>query len=208
MMFGEVTRTMLLFYLTPLWGALGARYFFHEPFTRTRLACTAMSLLGALLVLGGPRTLSGEPRWLDLLAIAAGFFFASQNIAARAAHGIPVSIKVLAAFAGCAVVALALMPVAGHAFPPVDATLAWQLGAFAAFWLVAAMWTQVYGVTHMEAGRAAVLVVFELVAAVVSAMIIAGERLDALGWVGAAFITGAALVEARAKPSTTKETSA
>jgi drug/metabolite transporter (DMT)-like permease len=59
----------------------------------------------------------------------------------------------------------------------------------------------------MEAGRAAVLVVFELVAAVASAMIIAGERLDTVGWIGAALITGAALVEARTMSSTKKETS-
>jgi drug/metabolite transporter (DMT)-like permease len=207
MMFGEITRAMLLFYLTPLWGALGGRIFFREPLTRVRMLCVGMALCGALLVLGGPETLAGELRWLDFLAIGAGFFFASQNIAARAAEGIPVSIKVLAAFVGCSVVAVALLPIAGHGFPPIDATLALKLGAFTVFWLLAAMWTQVYGVSHMEAGRAAVLVVFELVAAVVSAMIIAGERLDALGWVGAALITGAALVEARNHSSTRTETS-
>lgn len=206
-MFGEITRAMLLFYLTPLWGAIGARLFFREPLTRVRMLCVAMALGGALLVLGGPKTLAGELRWMDLIAIGSGFFYAFQNIAARAASGIPVSIKVLAAFLGCTVVALVLLPIAGHGFPPIDTTLALQLGAFTVFWLLAAMWTQVYGVSHMEAGRAAVLVVFELVAAVVSAMIIAGERLDSLGWVGAALITGAALVEARNHSSTRKETS-
>ena len=205
MMFGEVTRAMLLFYLTPLWGTLGARFFFSEPFTPTRLFGVGMTLAGALLVLGGPGTLAGDPRWMDLIAIGAGFFYASQNIAARGAHRIPVVVKVLAAFVGCGGVAVALLPVTGHEFPPIDANLALQLGAFTVFWLLAAMWTQIYGVSHMEAGRAAVLVVFELVAAVLSAMIIAGERLDVLGWIGAALITGAALVEARANPPVTKE---
>ncbi len=208
MMFGEISRAMLLFYLTPLWGAIGGYLVFHEALTRKRLACVAMALSGAVLVLGGPATLSGGLRWIDLVAIASGFFYAGQNIAARAAVSIPVSIKVLAAFVGCGVVALALMPMAGHEFPPIDGALASQLAAFAVFWLVAAMWAQIYGVSHMAAGRAAVLVVFELVAAVASAMVIAGERLSTLGWLGAALIIGAALVESRATPLSTKENSA
>jgi drug/metabolite transporter (DMT)-like permease len=138
---------------------------------------------------------------MDLIAIGAGLFFASQNIAARAASGVPITIKALAAFVGCGAVAVLILPLAGHHFPPIDTALALKLTAFTVLWLLAAMWTQVYGVSHLEAGRAAVLVVFELVAAVVSAMIIAGERLDMLGWIGAALIVGAALAEARAEPS-------
>ena len=84
---------------------------------------------------------------------------------------------------------------------PISLTLALQLGAFGAIWLMAAVFATLYGVSRLEAGRAAVLIVFELVAAVVSAMVIAGERLDAMGWTGAALISGAALLEARATPS-------
>jgi drug/metabolite transporter (DMT)-like permease len=52
-------------------------------------------------------------------------------------------------------------------------------------------------VSHLEAGRAAILLVFELVAAVISAMWIAGERLDGFEWVGAMMIVAAALLETR-----------
>lgn len=204
-MFGEIARAMLLFYLTPLWGALGGWLFFREPLTRLRITCLGMALCGAVLVLGGPGTLAGGFRWMDLIAISAGFFYAGQNLASRAATKVPISTKVLVAFVGCAVVAATLLPMAGHEFPPIDATLAAKLGAFTVIWLIAAMWTQVYGVSHMEAGRAAVLVVFELVAAVVSAMIIAGERLDPMGWVGALLIVAAALAEARTHSPTVEE---
>jgi drug/metabolite transporter (DMT)-like permease len=43
-----------------------------------------------------------------------------------------------------------------------------------------------------------VLVIFELLTAVVSAMVVGGERLDGSGWTGAALIVAAALIEARA----------
>jgi drug/metabolite transporter (DMT)-like permease len=51
-------------------------------------------------------------------------------------------------------------------------------------------------VTHLEAGRAAILLVFELVAATLSAMWIAGERLNGIEWMGAVLIVAAALLEA------------
>src|SRR6476661_7153294 len=37
LMFGDVVRVMLMFYLAPVWGVLGARLFLGEPITRWRL---------------------------------------------------------------------------------------------------------------------------------------------------------------------------
>jgi drug/metabolite transporter (DMT)-like permease len=69
--------------------------------------------------------------------------------------------------------------------------------AFAGVWIGAAMWTTMYGVTHLEAGRAAVLLVFELVVTVVSAMLADSARLSLLESFGAVLIVGAALLDAR-----------
>jgi drug/metabolite transporter (DMT)-like permease len=49
-----------------------------------------------------------------------------------------------------------------------------------------------------------VLLVFELVAAVMSAMLIGGERLHGIEWIGAAFIVTAALIEARVGSNSTE----
>jgi drug/metabolite transporter (DMT)-like permease len=195
-MFGEVARSMLLFYLVPVWGVLGGRLFLGERITRLRAAGAVLAIAGAFLVLGGPAILAQPPGLLDLAAVGAGLFYASQNICARASDRVPVLPKTLIAFVGCAVVGAALIPVARHGLPPISAGLAAGLAAFAGLWLTAAMGTQTYGVSNLEAGRAAVLVIFELLTAVASAMLISGERLDAGGWAGAALITSAALLEA------------
>jgi len=79
-------------------------------------------------------------------------------------------------------------------FPPL---LVGQLLGFAGIWMLIAMVVTAWWVSHLEAGRAAILLVFELVAAVVSAMWIAGERLDGTEWIGAVLIVGASLLEAR-----------
>jgi len=133
----------------------------------------------------------------EVLGLAAGLLYAAQNIVFRAADRVPVSSKALSVFVGCAFVSAVLFPVAGDALPPISVTLALQLIAFSGIWMLLAMWTTMYGVTHLEAGRAAVLLVFELAAAVASATIIGSERLSGLEWFGAALITAAAFLEAR-----------
>lgn len=197
MMQGEVARSMLLFYLTPLWGILGGRVFLGERITPLRFLAGTLAIAGAVLVLGGPAVLTAAPRWTDVLANGAGLFFTVQNLCARAADRVPVSSKTLAAFVGCAIVSLVLLPLAGHTFPGVSGPLAVQLALYAFVWLTLAMAIQAYGVTHLEAGRTAVLVIFELAAAVVTALWIGGERLTVAGWTGAALIVAAAFLEAR-----------
>lgn len=196
LMAGEVVRVMLLFYLAPVWGVIGGRLAFGEPITPLRIAAVASALVGAFLLLGG-FVFQTPPTWVDALALASGMLYASQNIFALAADRTPLYVKTLSIYIGCGVLAGALVLLTGQTMPPLSGTLVLQLVAFAGIWMMAAMVLTVYGVSNLEAGRSAILLVFELVAAVVSAMWIGGERLDGLEWAGAALITGAALIEAR-----------
>ncbi len=194
---GDVVRVMLLFYLAPIWGVLGGRLFLAEPITRVRLIAVLAAVIGAVLILGGPDALAAPVSLVDGLALASGMLYASQNIATRAAHSTPLDVKALVVFVGCGLLSASLVLGIGEPLPSVSGTLLAQLLGFSGLWIMAAMVTTVWGVTHLEAGRAAVLLVFELVAATVSAMWIGGERLTGIEWIGAALITGAALLEAR-----------
>ena len=109
---------------------------------------------------------------------------------------VPTGTKSVAVFFGGGVLAVLLMLALGQTVPPIAPMLALQVAGFAA-WMAIAMWTTMYGVTHLEAGRSGVLLVAELVVAAVSAMLIAGERLEGLEWLGAALILIAAVAEAR-----------
>ncbi len=198
MMFGEVSRAMLLFYLVPVWGVLGGRLFFREAVSPPRAIAVALALTGAVLVLGGPALLLQSPHPIDLAALAAGFFYTAQNLCARAASGAAVPDKTGLSFIGCAITAAAMMTLAGQHLPAPGPAMLAALAGFTAVWLVVGVWTQLYGATHLEAGTMGVLVIFELLTAVVSAMVVGGERLDGAGWTGAALIVAAALIEARA----------
>jgi drug/metabolite transporter (DMT)-like permease len=201
LMFGPVMRSMLLFYLAPVWAVLGAALFLSEPLTLARLSGVAMAVAGAVLVLDGPAVLRDPLAWTDLMALASGLFYALQNLASRAGDRMPVMSKSLVVFTGATVVAGGLALAVRTPLPAFDATLTAQLAGYAALWLTLATWTTMYGVTYLEAGRAAVLLVFELVVSVVSAMLIADESLSLMGWTGAGLIAAAALIEARSGTS-------
>jgi drug/metabolite transporter (DMT)-like permease len=199
---GEVVRVMLLFYLAPVWGVIGGRLFFGEPFTRLRLLGVASAVFGAVLLLGGPAVLATPPGIVDLFALGSGMFYASQNLFTRAADRTPLDAKSLVVFVGCGVLSSLILAATGESIPAVSPALFGQLLAFSGLWMLTAMVITAWGVTRLEAGRAAILLVFELVAAVVSAMWIAGERLDDREWIGAAMIVIAALLETRPTPLT------
>ena len=197
MVYGEVVRVMVLFYLLPVWGVLGGRLFLGEHIDAARWLAVALALTGAFLILGGFEALHGKASWVDLLALTCGMALAGNILVFRAEQSIPVPSKVAAMLLGASVLAAGVIAVGLQPMPDLPASSWGWAAAYGLFWaLIATVGTQ-WAVTHMESGRASILIILELVTAVVSAMIIAGERMEGWEWVGAALIVGATLIEAR-----------
>jgi len=193
---GEVIRVMMLFYLAPVWGVLGGRVFLGERLGARRLLGLLLALAGAFLVLGGPALFDTAPSINDLLALGAGFSFAMNNVACRAAQEVPMASKLAAMFLGCALLAGAYLWIGGVALPSLAASSwGWLLG-YGLLWIVAATLATQWAVTHMEAGRASIILIAELVAAVLSAAWFGGERMAALELLGGGLILLATLLEA------------
>jgi drug/metabolite transporter (DMT)-like permease len=194
---GEVIRVMALFYLLPVWGILGGRIFLGERLTIARVSAVVSALAGAFLLLGGPKILEAPPSWIDLLAILSGLAFSANNLLFRATPELPVASKVGSMFTGCGIMAALLLMGGFEPFPSVAPS---TLGLAVLFGLcgllVATSMTQ-WAVTKMEAGRSAIIMVMELVAAVISAALINGDTLAGIEMVGAALILAAAVIEAR-----------
>lgn len=196
---GDVVRVMLLFYLSPVWAVLGGRLFLGEAVGPRRAAAVAAALLGAFLVIGGPRAFDTPLSTADLLALYAGVAFAGNNLIARASQQVPLATKSVAVFVGCALVsalclALGLGP--GREAPAADLPLALLVAAFGLLWIGFATATWQYGVTRLEAGRAGVILITELMVAVLSAVALGAQVLSPAEWAGAALIAGAAVIEA------------
>lgn len=197
MVYGEVVRVMVLFYLLPVWGVVGGAIFLGEKIDLARGIAVVIALVGALLVLGGFNAFNGTISWSDILALSAGLTFAANNLVFRARQEAPVQSKVAAMLIGCFVIASVLVALQIQAWPDISTTSWLYVALFGlGFILVATTGTQ-YGVTHMEAGRASIIIILELITAVISAMLIAGETMTALEWTGGLLILSAAVIEAR-----------
>lgn len=197
LMVGDVVRVMFLFYLSPVWSVLGGRIFLGERIPLARAMAVAVAVVGLWLVItGGEAPQNVSLTLADVLALTAGLGFAGNNIIARAAQDIPLRSKTVSVFLGCGVLSGLAVLWQGEPVPSLP-TMAWVGVLLYGFnWLLVATATWQYGVTHIESGRAGVILLAELLVAVVSASWWGGEQLSAIEWIGGTLIAGAALLEA------------
>ncbi|GGC92984.1 DMT family transporter [Halopseudomonas salina] len=190
----DLVRIMLLFYLAPVWAVIGGWLLLKEQLTPLRLGSLALALVGIALTLGAGKDTFKTLTTIDWLALSAGFAFAMNNLATRAADRVPLVSKTFAAFIGSALFAGAACYLLGQWLPTLGVG-SWLLVAlFAVGWLLVATLAAQYGVTHLEAGRAAVLIVFELIAAVLSAAWLGDQEIGMREWIGATLVCIAAVM--------------
>lgn len=204
MLLGDVVRVMFLFYLSPVWSVLGGWLILKERVPAQRAFAVAMALPGLWLVIGAGEAASWSLGVADWLALSAGVAFAGNNLLARAGQAVPMRTKTVAVFMGCGV--LSLLAVLWQGLPvPSLPTVGWlALLGYGFGWMLLATATWQYGVTHLESGRAGVVLLAELVVAVLSAAWLGEAQLSAREWAGGALIATAALLEAwdAGKPDT------
>jgi drug/metabolite transporter (DMT)-like permease len=198
MLRGDVTRVMGLFYLLPAWGVLGGRFLLGERIDRQRCFSLVCALLGAFMILGGPRLLSSPPGWGDLLAVISGLTLALNNVLFRRAWQVPVPTKIAITFVGCLAWAALLMLFGAASIPNAVPGFVWvQLVGFGLIWILTASLGTLWGVNQMEAGRSSMLIIMELVTAVLSASILTSDVPTPAEWAGGVLILLSALLEAR-----------
>lgn len=198
---GSVVRAMLLFYLLPAWGAIGGALFLGERIGPRRLTAVVMSLAGVFVIMGSTDIFRQPLSIADVLALAAGFCYTAASIVNRKAQGIPMVSRTLVSFVGCMVVSASALAVTVPVIPKIDAFIWTLLVLFAFFWLLGGTLLTTYGVTHVQASRAAVLQVVELLVAVASAIVIGGETMTVKDVIGGTMIVAATLLEATSSAS-------
>ena len=194
--YGSVVRVLLLFYLAPVWTILAARLFLGEAVTRLRLVALGLALAGLAFTLGGPEIFDSPLTAIDLLALSSGLTFALNNVAIRAGHGLPDAARAVAVFAGCALISLGFMGWNGQSVPALDTAQLLALVGLALAWVLPGTLATFYGVARLDAGKAAILLLAELLVGVVSAVFVGGETLSLQEAAGGALILTAAVIEA------------
>lgn len=203
---GEVMRVMLLFYLSPLWTLLLARFWLKEAITLIGFVSIIIALIGAYIMLAGPfgatEVYLPVPRNIsEWLALLAGIGFSISNVITRKSSHLSLIEKSFSVWTGVVTIAflyavfLNLIGSAHHfPMPGFFSMTNWMVMSFIALLLISTTMFVQYGITQLTAIRASVLFLFELIVAAIAAYYLANETMGLNDWIGGALIVAAALI--------------
>jgi drug/metabolite transporter (DMT)-like permease len=194
---GDVVRVVLLFYLMPAWTVLLAWPMLGERPTPLALVRLVLALTGVVIVLKTDGASWPVPESLaDWLALAGGFSFALTNILLRKLRDTAPGARILAMFAGGALLALAagaLGATLGFVPLPAAPQTAWVgVGLALALGFLASNVALQYGASRIDAHAAALIMLSEVVFASLSSVALGAAELTARTLTGGALILAAA----------------
>jgi drug/metabolite transporter (DMT)-like permease len=203
---GDVVRSVLLFYLMPMWVVMLTRWLLHESITLMAVARVTLALLGAALVLSEGRLVIPIPNSLaDWLAVAGGFFFGLNNVILRKYANVSDEARALAMFGGavvCAPIAIFVMSLAGKPIVFAPENVTWiGLALFAIAVLIANLALQ-YGASRLRANVLSVLMLAEILVATISSWMAGAATITSATLIGGAFIVSASLLAIFSKSNT------
>ena len=191
---GDVMRVLLLFYLSPLWTVLLARLLLGERLNPLGMAVVGLSLCGAMVMLWHPTMGIPWPRCVaEWIGMGAGFMFALNNVLIRRTGELSIELKSMASFLGVIVSGALLLPWIPLPSPTVMTAELFFLMLLVGVVLLAVNLVIQYGLTHVKANRAIVILLFELVVAALASWLLAGEYMGIREWAGGALIILASL---------------
>jgi drug/metabolite transporter (DMT)-like permease len=199
-LYTDVVRATLLFYLTPLWSTLLARIFLGEPITPLRWLAMAVALLGMLVIFHADSGIPVPERPGDWIALGSGFLWSVASILLRADKGSAAIDLVLQNFLWSAIIATLLLLVFGPALStsaPITVYLA-QLPWLVPTLLVVVMtgvYASMWGTPKLNPGLVGLLFMTEISVGCITAALWSG---DPFGWreaIGVILISAGGVME-------------
>jgi drug/metabolite transporter (DMT)-like permease len=195
---GEVVRVMLLFYLSPLWSVLLGHWWLGERISRQSLMMILIAMSGTFMMLWHPEIGFPWPHGLaDWLALFASFMFSVNNVLSRKLAVVPMEIKTFTVYWGVVIVAIAVLFLQQATLPQVSLNIWLMVAVFGGLAFVSMTVAVLYGLARIAVFRAAILMLFELLVAAISAWLLTDESMSGAEWLGGALIFIAAYGMAR-----------
>ena len=199
-LYTDVIRAMLLFYLTPLWSTLLARLFLGEPITPLRWLAMAIALLGMLVIFRADSGIPLPENAGDWVALSTGLLWSIASILLRADKEAQAIDLLIYNFLWSAVIAVMLLVVFGPALsssPPIEiylAQLPWLVPTIVIV-VMTGVYSAMWGTPKLDPGLVGLLFMTEISVGAVTAALWSG---DPFGWrevIGIVLISGAGMLE-------------
>jgi drug/metabolite transporter (DMT)-like permease len=206
LLYGHVAVVILLFYLTPVWSTMIARFWLKWPTSPWRYLAIILGLAGIGMVLSGNHHGLPLPHSLgDFLGLTSGILWSI------AATGINVHSRTKAAetnFVFCTGGVIMAFILALVLDPPNPAAAGGTPGLSALGWiaLVGSLWWAfsltgfMWATKQLEPARIGILLMSEVIVGAISAGLFAGEPFTALMIFGGVLVVVAAMLETLSKP--------
>ncbi len=194
---GSVSKTTVLFYLTPIWSTLLGMVFLAERPGPRRWVAIAMAMLGCCLVMQiNPLQMRLEP--VDMLGVLSGVFWGMGTVVLRRYPDIDYKNATFAQYlCGMLITGVAILILAEQAPLALATGKAAAMGAFFGILVFMSSFLMIIRIMqYMSPGRVGILMLSEALVAVLSAMIFLGEMLTVAQWAGVVVILTAGVIVA------------
>lgn len=194
---GYVGRTILLFYLSPVWTALLARLMLGHSITGRRVIAIVLGLAGMFTIFGADQALPLPRTPADWMGLVSGACWALALVCIQRAREAAPSDKVFALL-------LFLAP-CFWLFTLIPGGRSWALGSFEAIlassvlllsfgclWTPVLFWLTMYGASRLDPGRVSLLLMVEVIVGLASAALLTDESFGPRELAGTFFILSAA----------------
>lgn len=204
LVFTEVVRALLFFYLTPIWSSFLARAVLKEPITKLRWITIGLGVLGLLLILKVDTGVRGGLNVGDWMGIAAGFVWAIAAVCMKSDDGGNGIDFTLAYFFWGSVAALMMTILLSEGaqevpqWETIRAVLPW-FTLVAIVLIIPPALAIMWGATVLNPGLLAILFMTEISAGTVTAAIWASEPFGVRELAGVVLITAASVFEPASK---------
>ncbi len=178
---------------------LFSRLLLNEKLSLHGYLVIALSLAGAVIMLWQPESGFSLPSsYGDWMGLSAGFMFALSNVLSRKDQAHDIQLKSRGGMDRCGADSVRLQPVL-HELPVLSDISADTYLLLVGVGLIVFGLSLVvqYGLTHVPANQAIVIMLFELVVAAVAAYFLTDEAMTSREWIGGAMIISASLFSAR-----------
>jgi len=194
----EVVRAMLLFYLTPIWGTILARIFLGDVITPLRILTILIAIAGMLTIFGLGVQFPMPKNIGDWMGIGSGILWAVAMVRIRMDQNISALDMSLGFFLWSLIFSfLAAMVLAPSYIPSVAETLPTMplLLIFMALLILPGTYASLWGPKFLSPGLVGLLFMTEIVVGSISVAFLAGEPFGVREITGIFLIVGASLLE-------------
>ena len=194
----DVVRAMLLFYLTPIWATILARIFLGDLITPSRILAMLLAILGMLTIFGLGARFPIPQNIGDWLGIGSGFLWAVAMVRIRMSESHS-AIELTAGFFQWSLIfsAGAAFLLAPSQIPKIEQVLPALplLLIFMALLVLPGTYASLWGPKYLSPGIVGLLFMTEIIVGAISVALLAGEPFGIRELMGVLLIAGASMLE-------------